>query len=143
MKSLAALTALFLTACGASLPEGWENAERLAVTQSDCMEDPTTAEERLEYSIEAGVASFQYAAANFRCEQTVEAFARKSDGKIDLLFQPEDLNPWSVTKCDCRYNFDGKITLKETTTLSVWRRGDSVGGEMAPQKITEASLSLD
>lgn len=142
MRALTVLATLVLTACGASLPEGWEGAEPFAVVQSDCTEGPE-AEERVEHSIDAGVVSIQYIAAHFRCAQTVEAFVKTGDGTIDLLFQPEDLNPWGVASCDCRYNFDGKLTLKEAAAVSVWRRWDSASGVNTPKKIGEVSLKLN
>jgi hypothetical protein len=91
-----------------------------------------------------GVASgieFAYDHAPFRCAQDVEGFARRSNGQLDILIQPIDMNPSSVAKCDCKYDIAAKLAAAVGEhTVTIYRRGDNIGGASEPVKVDSADV---
>lgn len=143
MRPLAMATTVLLAAC-TQLPEGWEDAEPITITQSTCLGSvPGASEnEHVEISRNDGLLEIRYREAHFRCDQAVEGFLKRSDKRIELLFQPEDMDPSAVARCDCKYDLTTTVPADAgDMTLAVSRRWDNVGGENAPVVIRDAPLS--
>lgn len=136
---------LLLALCVActDLPEGWDDAEPIEITQSDCKGSVIGSgeTEEIQTSQQGSVVELNYVDAHFRCDQAVEGFARRGEDSVDLLFQPVDMNPSAVARCDCRYDLKASVLFRNETKLSVWRRWDSVGGEKAPVLVGERKLA--
>ena len=132
-----------ITACGAQLPKGWENAERVTLTQREMGTPLPDAQESLEVTPGSKAVDVRLLNARFRCEQAVEGYVRRSTGRIELLVQPEDMNPSSVPKCDALY--DVRVSLPATggaQEVSVHRRPDSIGGEQEPRLVGTKTVTV-
>src|ERR1019366_6865324 len=142
--------ALSLLACSGSkpdLPAGWEGAHAVtSFTQAACggsADAPDAPSESIVASATPGSVRVAYHAAHFRCDQSVEGFARTSPGGIDFLVQPTDMNPAHVAGCDCLY----EVTLASSrppgpTTVPVYRRWDNEGGAPEPLEIGTAMVTV-
>jgi len=124
------LSLLALTACGADLPEGWEDAKPVtSLDQSACDGTPYEEhDERAEGDLGTSPLEISLREGHFRCEQDVEAFYRIAEGDIDVLVQPVDMNPSVVAGCDCLYDVDMTISLEVDLApgkATVYRRWDN------------------
>lgn len=127
---------MFLLAACADLPEGWEDAERIAdFSQSPCSGDPYEGPEAtVTTSVDDGATAFVYDAAQFRCSQDVEGFARIDGDVLGVLVQPVDMNPSSIAKCDCLYRLE--FTVPEWDgAWEVWRRWDAINDPNDPELV--------
>ncbi len=143
-SALLHLTVLVAAGCtdsdsgsNADLPAGWEGAKRIAdFTQLDCDDERDEVEASITVEGVAGGIELDYDHARFRCSQDVEGFARRSDGQVDILIQPVDMNPSSVAKCDCSYDIVAKLAaVAGEHTVTVYRRQDNIGGENDPVEV--------
>jgi hypothetical protein len=137
---------------GSDLPTGWESAERISgLTQAECDGDPygdTGSGDFDEHAtFEGGVGAVQvvYNDAHFRCAQDVEAFARRSEGTLDVLVQPIDMDPDAVAGCDCLYDITMEITDLPAGDLAVSlsRRWDNINDPNDPVEITTATVTVE
>lgn len=146
MRTVAVALAVLLAACSnPDLPEGWEGATTLEVTQPACDgRSPTGALGQVQASAFAGGIDVLYRAAPFRCEQEVQAFVREREGAYEVLFQPKDLDPSSVVRCDCLYDLQASFEASAGAhTVTVWRRGDRYGGgEANPMQVGSAAVTV-
>jgi hypothetical protein len=117
---LLALSAVLSSACGGKsdvvqtsgdaavpdLPSGWSAATRVeSLTQAACSGSPYVgSNERAAFLPGRGRFEVDYRDAHFRCNQKVEGFFKTTGGAIDVLVQPVDMSPDSVTRCDCLYD---------------------------------------
>jgi hypothetical protein len=126
----------------ADLPSGWEGAKKIAdFTQMECDGGSDESEESIAVEGVAGGIELAYDHARFRCSQDVEGFARRSEGQLDILIQPVDMNPSSVAKCDCTYDIVAKVAAAAGEhTVTVYRRPDNIGGEHDPVKVDSADV---
>jgi len=135
-------------ACGADLPEGWEDARRVAaLEQSACAGDPYGADdtgggpdERVEASASADGLAVSYLEAHFRCAQDVAGWYRTPDGDVDVLVQPVDMNPRSVAKCDCLYDVTFTVPVQAPVTLTLYRRWDNLNDPNEPVLVGTVEL---
>ncbi len=141
----ALLAAVGLGGCGGSsasapssaeLPVGFDSQRQLSVEQGECSDNtvgtPLTASVRWSTDGKA----LQVDSATFRCEQAVCAYLDASDADAELLLQPCDMHPATVTKCVCGYSFRVPIALpSDATRVAVQVRGDSFGGTHEPETI--------
>jgi hypothetical protein len=122
-------------ACNPDLPEGWEGAARLALTQSPCegsAYDGSTPE-TVSVTPHTGGLSIRYTGAHFRCEQAVEGFVRSDGFEVALLVQPEDMAPFGVAGCDCLYDIEAAMEVAPGEySVSVYRRWDSINKPNPP-----------
>ncbi|HCF61207.1 MAG TPA: hypothetical protein DFS52_24820 [Myxococcales bacterium] len=129
---------------GADLPKGWEDAERVSLNQGECEGNPYEGEQSsVQVSAFSKGIDVACRKAHFRCEQEVEAFVRESDGRIDLLFQPVDMDPGTVAKCDCLY--DLTVALEKdpgSYEVRVFRRWDNLNEPNEPVKIGSGSVAV-
>lgn len=136
---------LLVAACNVDLPEGWEDAEPVdELIQSSCGGDtggglPSAYDTGNAAYIEAEGGEDQllvrYYLAHFRCEQEVEGFYKTSSGAVDLLVQPQDMDPNEVAGCDCLYDVYMQVKPIEACkdcTVSVYRRWDNINDDNAP-----------
>ena len=129
---------------GADLPAGWEDAERIAVTQSECAGNPYERnQEAMQASPHGAGIDLVYQKAHFRCEQTVEAFVRTEGERIDLLFQPVDMEPGTVAACDCLYDLTVSLEADPgAREVTVYRRWDNLNTPNDPVPIGSASVTV-
>ncbi|MGI5865093.1 MAG: hypothetical protein ACOX6T_23985 [Myxococcales bacterium] len=147
MRALFGAVAIAVAAAGCSeadLPKGWENAERVSVNQTECVGSPYEGEQgSVQVSAFGKGIDVAYRKAHFRCEQAVEAFVRESGNRIDLLFQPVEMNPDTVAKCGCLY--DVTVALERdpgSYEVTVYRRWDNLNNENDPVKIGTGSVTV-
>jgi len=145
-KNLPPFAILLLTACGADLPENWDNAAPIDdFQQSDCAGDPDDELEEneedsannLSMNIENGLLNIDFNKAVFRCEQEVEGFQKAEANHISVLLQPKEMNPSMVAKCSCLYNFSLSFPVENSGgyTVDLYTRSDRYGGEAELQSI--------
>jgi hypothetical protein len=118
-----------LVAC-VDLPAGWEDAEPIAdFTQTECAGDAYDTGVTPEVAATAATDGVDVAATQvaFRCAQDVEGFWRASGDAADVLLQPVDMNPTSVAKCDCLYDF-AMLVPTDASNVTVYSRGDHKSG---------------
>jgi len=146
---------LLLVACGGSddqpvsadLPLGWESAKRVAeLIQLECSGSPyDNPNERVSFNAGNQKLDVDYREAHFRCAQDVEGFSREVGAAIDVLVQPIDMNPQSVTKCDCLY--DITILLEPVASgahdVTVYRRWDNLNDPNEPVRIGGGSVQVE
>ncbi|RLB48535.1 MAG: hypothetical protein DRJ42_23000 [Deltaproteobacteria bacterium] len=133
---------LFAGCAGPDLPWGWEDAQPVESTQTECVGNPYEAhDEHIEVAGGASWIDVDYLEAHFRCDQEVEAFRRGNGASIEFLVQPVDMNPSVVTACDCLYNVT--ITVPGLATgdyaVSLFRRWDNLNDPNDPLLIGSAS----
>jgi hypothetical protein len=145
------LTLSFLSACSSSgpnpdLPPGWQDAELVEqLTQAPCAEPGVGWEVISEIDTSSTATGFElvYDDAQFRCEQSVEAYARKQAGSIDLLVQPVDMHPAKVAGCDCLYRVSMEIPAPAGTyRLGLYRRWDSLNDPNPVIEISRSDLTI-
>ncbi len=145
---------LMLLGCGVDLPEGWEDAEPVdKLIQTDCNGGDTGGgssayDTGIEPTIDPQGGEDElfvvYTNAHFRCSQDVAGFVRRSDG-VDLLVQPEDMNPSSVAACDCLYDVYLQVLDIEPCrdcTVSLYRRWDNLNDENDPELVGQAQVTI-
>jgi hypothetical protein len=140
------LLALFLLGGCIDLPEGWEDAERLAdFTQAECsgsaLGGDTGGPVQPEVTAEADGDAVAVSAepVTFRCAQDVEGFWRASgDGAADVLVQPVEMNPSAVAGCDCLYKLTMTVPVAAPVAIGLYTRGDHVSGRDEPAVIGSA-----
>ena len=141
LVALACCGALALCAgCAPDLPAGWEDATAIdSLTQSACDGNPyENFDERVEGDISSSPLMVQYREAHFRCEQPVEGFYRVVGGAVDVLVQPEDLDPGAVAGCDCLYDIDMSFSLEVDLAperLTLYRRWDNLNDPNEPVEV--------
>ncbi len=134
---------LALLACGADLPEGWEDAQPVDdFTQSDCDGSPydTGWSEAMTASAADPGIRVVGEPVHFRCAQDVEAFYRTASGAIDVLIQPVDMNPKAVAGCDCLYRVEAGIPEAPPAEVSLYRRWDNINEPNEPVLIGTATV---
>jgi hypothetical protein len=143
-KAIALVAAVLAGGCsGPDLPAGWEKAEKIELAQGECL---GTSYEASEESIEAtpragGVVVSAW--ARFRCDQEAEGYVKTDGERIDLLFQPKDMDPSTVAKCDCLYELTASLgAASGAHTVTVWRRWDNLNKPNDPLQIGEASVTV-
>ena len=142
------VAALLGVGCGgADLPEGWEDAEAIeGLTQSECKASAydETVKESLVATPERGAVRLEYGAAHFRCHQEVEGFVRIAGDRVDVLVQPEDMDPGGVAGCDCRYDVGMAIKglNKGAVTVELYRRWDNINDPNDPKKVGSAEVQI-
>ncbi len=123
-------------ACSAELPATFGCQRELSLEQSQC--SGNTAGRPLTASVQWSTdrKALQVDAATFRCEQRVCAYLGGSEAEAQVLLQPCDMHPETVTRCTCGYSFSVPIELRSTATrVSVQVRNDSLGGAQPPSTI--------
>jgi hypothetical protein len=116
------------------LPAGWELALSLPVDQSSCggtsvMSSTGT----LVLMRDMGRLRATYQGAQFRCEQRLCAFRLEETGGTRVLVQPCEMNPATVTRCDCLYAVGFDLPAVETgRTVELHRRWDRYGATAEP-----------
>ncbi|TVQ88727.1 MAG: hypothetical protein EA397_16150 [Deltaproteobacteria bacterium] len=133
-----------LISCGGAdsiLPEGWEDAARLAdFSQSACMDDGDSASDEepvevIHVRAQPGVAIVHWADVTFRCDQPLEAYVRRGQ-RVDVLVQPIDLLPEGAARCDCRYELDFAINIDEgDRSFGFYVRRDELAGPSSPSLV--------
>ncbi len=124
---------MLLTACRADLPDGWDEAVAVDdFTQDECDDTggtPPDVEATMDaYEDEPGV-RVMGEDLSFRCSQDVEGFYKSDGESVEVLVQPVNMNPRSVTKCDCSYHVEAGIPEEAPIKVSLYRRGDHYGGD--------------
>ncbi len=143
--ALAAAAALSL-GCGPDLPEGWEEAVRIdGLVQAECLGNPYEPfDERIELLAFPGAVHVDYREAHFRCEQPVEAFARRGAATLDILVQPENMSPGIVAGCDCLYDVSftvGGLSAGEVA-VTLYRRWDDLSSPNDPVLVGSATATV-
>lgn len=144
MRTPALALAVLLAGCGPDLPAGWERARSLELEQSECRGPSYHQQSEVQASARAGGIEVRYLRASFRCEQQVEAFLRVGEGGYEVLFQPEDLDPKSVFRCNCAYDLQASFEAPAGThAVTVWHRGDRYGdGEAKLFQVVSTSVTV-
>jgi hypothetical protein len=138
------LFVILLVACGPELPEGWEDAEPIDdLVQADCDGSPMDEgyQESATASTDGQTVSIELNPVTFRCEQTVEGFWKEEAGHLEVLVQPQDMNPGMVAGCDCAYRIDAEVASSTATSVSAWRRWDDLNNPNDPVLVGEISLA--
>ncbi|HEX7479966.1 MAG TPA: hypothetical protein VF331_19340 [Polyangiales bacterium] len=148
----AAVLMVMVSACGsadaaADLPAGWSGAERITqFTQMECGGHPGIPGAPPEAIQAVGTVNgldVDYEHANFRCDQQVEGFARRTGPALDMLVQPIDMHPVNVAGCDCSYHIKASIRVEVGTfKVSVYRRWDALTIPNEPLKIGQADVDV-
>ena len=135
------LAVLWLISCGGAdsiLPEGWEEAARLAdFSQTACLDEVDTSSdeepvEEIHVRAQPGVAIVNWTHVTFRCDQPLEAYVRRGQ-RIDVLVQPVDLLPEGAARCDCRYELDFALNIDDgDRTFGFYVRRDELAGPSSP-----------
>jgi hypothetical protein len=147
-NTMSRFAALLLVGCGgADLPAGWEDAEAIdGLTQSECKASAydETVKEALVATPERDAVRLQYHAAHFRCAQEVEGFVRIAGSRVDVLVQPEDMDPDSVAACDCLYDVGMQIKglSKGVVAVELYRRWDNLNEPNDPVKVGSAEVQI-
>jgi hypothetical protein len=97
-----------------------------ALTQSSRGESSLAEhDERADFAPGPKRLNLDYTDAHFRCQQSVEGFYKDKDGKLDVLVQPVDMHPSSVTRCDCLYDINVVVEGlgSGTRTVTLFRLG--------------------
>lgn len=132
------------TACGVEdIPPGWEDAQPVAaLSQAEC--DGSASDTDVAPTVAADLGAdplvVDAGAVPFRCAQEVEAFWKQDGGTVEVLLQPRDMDPASVARCDCAYDFEITVGSPSPAAerLVVWRRADGYGGnDTTPERIGE------
>ena len=140
-STLAVAAALALAGCSSDLPEGWEDADSLSVVQGTCNAPHGNLLELVEAEGRPGELRVTYMNAPFRCEQKVTAYMKRDGALIDVLFQPEEMDPSSVARCDCAYTLESTFDAPEGgVTLTVYRRGDAYGTDTDPKDVAPVKV---
>ncbi|MBN1337356.1 MAG: hypothetical protein JXB39_15465, partial [Deltaproteobacteria bacterium] len=87
---------MLLGACAPDLPRGWEDAQDIEdFRQEDCEGSPYDTGWESTVSASAGHPGLQVVGADlpFRCAQDVEGFYRVDGRGVDVLVQPENMDP--------------------------------------------------
>ncbi len=142
------LSALF-AAC-TPLPAGWRDAAAVeGFTQSECTGRASELRRRPGERIAAqasgnGRLRLEYRDAHFRCQQRVRGYAKVADGRVDVLVQPVDMNPSSVTKCDCLYDIRLEVPglAPGTYDVTLHRRTDNWGGPSQLVRVARARVAV-
>jgi len=142
---------LALAGCRPDLPAGWEDARPVdELIQTDCGDSGGSSayDTGIDPYIEAEGGEdelfVEYHDAHFRCGQDVVAFVRTSGG-VDLLVQPEDMDPRSVAACDCLYDIYLQVLDIEPCqrcTLSLYRRSDNLNDDNDPELVDQAEVTI-
>ena len=130
-----ALLALPLAGCGPDLPEGWEDADGINdFTQNECEGSAYDTAEVASVAANADDPGLRVVGDDlpFRCEQEVEGFYRVDGDAVDILVQPVNMDPRSVANCDCLYKVEAGIPEDPPTTVTLYRRWDSINDENNP-----------
>lgn len=134
------LFALLLGACsGSDLPEGWEDAQEIEVSASECYDDAASAS--LEITDNNDPVGATYLAASFRCSQEVCAYHMEEGGVAKVLVQPCDLNPDEVARCSCRYDLSFEFPRPSDEAVEVWHGTDAYAGDAEQELAFEVDLS--
>jgi hypothetical protein len=132
---------LLLAAC-ADLPEGWEDAQPIAdLEQAACESGAYDTGVVSEVTATATDGSVDVTATEvqFRCSQAVEGFWRASGEGADVLLQAVVMNPSSVAKCDCLYDF-AMVVPTGASAVTVYARGDHQSGRDEPSEVGTAAV---
>lgn len=136
---------LALFACN-DLPPDWSKAQPIAdFTQKACegsAYDTGIGDPVLTAAPEAGGVSVEVGPVMFRCEQKVEGFWLAEGDVLQVLVQPENMNPTAVAGCDCLY--DLSMLLPEGgEAVEVWTRGDHESGLDEPELAATGEVAAD
>ena len=148
-RAALAAMGLCLVACSNDddLPPGWEDAEPVAeLTQSSCSEGaPGKHDEHATFAPGEKRVDVEYLDAHFRCEQRVEGFYKDSGGRLDVLVQPVEMHPSSVTRCDCLYDIGVAIEdiRAGSRTVTLFRRWDDLNDPNDPVTIDSESIVVE
>jgi hypothetical protein len=132
--------------CGSTdLPAGWSGAARIDdFTQTECNGSAfggPAAVVGVE-GVSTGV-ELDYEHASFRCSQDVEGFLRRSEGTLDVLVQPVDMDPDAVARCSCLYDIHANLDVAPGTySVNVFRRGDNKSGQKVPVQVGSAEATV-
>lgn len=131
---------LWLVACGADLPPGWEDAEPVeSLDQAPCAGSPydTGIVAEVEADLAADPLLVDASSVQFRCEQDVEGFWKQDGGKVEVLVQPIDMNPKMVAGCDCLYDLSIEVGSPDPTATEVvlYRRWDDLNDPNDPVEV--------
>lgn len=127
----------FMMGC-VDLPEGWEDAEPIPdFYQRQCSGGDPYGEtnERIEAESTADAIGLDYLEAHFRCAQTVEGFYKTDGDTVEVLVQPEDMNPRMVAACDCLYDISMTLPVAPPMTVTLFRRWDNINDPNDPVEI--------
>jgi hypothetical protein len=136
------LFSLCAASCGgSSLPEGWEDAEEIAVVATDCDEG-----EELESSFEVtengDPVAASYLRAMYRCSQEVCAYHLEEDGIAKVLTQPCEMDPERAAKCDCRYDLSFEFPRPSSGAVEIWHGTDNYGSPAEQSLVFEEQLPV-
>lgn len=155
-RAAALAASLLIAACGSDtagseggrdvdLPEGWEDASSVqGFIQFACSGSPAeSSSEQVETRGAEGQVLIEVRDAHFRCAQDVEAYYETSDGKLDVLVQPVDMDPDGVAGCDCLYELFILVDELDERDfdLTVFRRWDNINDDNDPIEIGSAEVS--
>jgi hypothetical protein len=119
----------------ADLPDSWAGAQELAVDQSSCGGNPyLPSHEGLMLVRDMARLRGTYVKAPFRCNQSVCAYALVDRAGARVLVQPCQMNPATVTKCDCLYDVSFTLGGVEAGTMvELHRRWDRYAATEEPE----------
>lgn len=124
---------LLLSSCALiDLPAGWEDAEAIeAFEQSACGDTGAVV---LTATAADGGVDLGAGPVMARCQQALEGYWQPAgEGAAEVLIQPVDMRPDSVTKCACSYDLSMLVPTPAPVTLEVFQRGDRYGSDEEPE----------
>jgi len=148
--SVVAVVAFGLGGCGSDaetpdLPAGWDGAVRATnFVQHDCAGSALAEHnERASFRPRDASLDILYEDAHFRCEQDVEGFYKNSGDTLDMLVQPVDMHPSSVTRCDCLYMITFTIPpFAGSRRATLFRRWDDLNEPNDPVEIASGTVQI-
>ena len=127
------------------LPPGWESADFVKSFTGPCLwgniEDGQS--ELGAVSIDGETILF-VDRLSFNCvADNLDVFVKEEGESMEILIQPSEMNPGSLTRCMCTYDvraFLGALAAK--SSFSVWSRGVNSGDEPSePHRVGDVEVS--
>jgi len=106
------------------------------------MADPSR--DQVTLKVDGAYLIINYQHARFRCSQKVTFIAKQSGNIITIYVQPVDMNPSSVTRCDCEYTIKGKVGPFNpgTNTVNVIRKWDNYAGTGSSKEVLKEKVDI-
>lgn len=141
--------ALFsLVAC--ATPTG-TTLQATSLQQSACLpssetQEPAQTDGKEAYTLTANGDQLEitYKNAPFRCEQKV-AWEASLDGQVlTAIVRPQDMNPTTVARCNCRYDLGVKIgpLNKGKYTVKIQQKSDNYGSPSTTKDVHTGEVTL-
>lgn len=122
------------------LPSGWENAQEISLSVSECTEMSEPPVESVSLSATEDEVSAEFLSAGFRCSQEICAYHLEEGGTGKVLVQPCELHPDVVAKCSCRYDIEFEFPRPSKDKVEIWKGTDAYGGEAEQSLVHEEEL---